>query len=73
MQLSKVYQIDFFEWTTAFSYKAFPLSMVLICSHPPQDWNNPYMTWKPSDYGGVKEINIPPEMIWVPDIILYNK
>ncbi|XP_020629895.1 neuronal acetylcholine receptor subunit alpha-10-like isoform X1 [Orbicella faveolata] len=37
------------------------------------DWNNPYMTWKPSDYGGAKEIMIPPEMIWVPDVILYNK
>lgn len=36
------------------------------------DWNNPYMTWKPSDYGGAKEIMIPPEMIWVPDVILYN-
>lgn len=37
-----------------------------------QDWNNPFMTWKPTDYGGVKEINIPPDMIWVPDIILHN-
>ena len=38
-----------------------------------QDWNNPYMTWKPEDYGGVMEIQIPPDMLWVPDIILYNK
>jgi len=37
-----------------------------------QDWNNPYMTWKPEDYGGVMEIQIPPDMLWVPDIILYN-
>lgn len=38
-----------------------------------QDWANPFMTWKPADYGGVKQINIPPEMLWVPDVILYNK
>ncbi|KAK2563552.1 Neuronal acetylcholine receptor subunit alpha-7 [Acropora cervicornis] len=37
-----------------------------------QDWANPFMTWKPADYGGVKQINIPPEMLWVPDVILYN-
>ncbi|PFX16347.1 neuronal acetylcholine receptor subunit alpha-7-like isoform X2 [Stylophora pistillata] len=36
------------------------------------DWNNPYMTWKPEEYGGNKVMNIPPEMLWVPDIILYN-
>lgn len=36
------------------------------------DWNNPYMTWRPQDYGGNKVMNIPPEMLWVPDIVLYN-
>ena len=55
------------------SYHVFLLSMVLFDFHPAQDWNNPYMTWKPNDYGGAKEIMIPPEMIWVPDVILYNK
>lgn len=39
----------------------------------PQDWWNPFMKWNPSEFGGVKEINIPPDMLWVPDIILYNK
>ena len=38
-----------------------------------KDWNNPLMSWNPKDYGGIKEVNIPPDMLWVPDIILYNK
>ncbi|KAM7446837.1 hypothetical protein ABFA07_004947 [Porites harrisoni] len=37
-----------------------------------QDWFNPYMTWKPGDFGGIKEVHVPPDMLWVPDIILYN-
>ena len=31
------------------------------------------MTWKPGDFGGIKEVHVPPDMLWVPDIILYNK
>ena len=46
---------------------------MLTYSKSPQDWNSAYMTWKPEDYGGVKEIQIPPDMLWVPDVILYNK
>ena len=45
----------------------------ITLSFSSQDWNNPYMTWKPQDYGGNKVMNIPPEMLWVPDIVLYNK
>ena len=29
--------------------------------------------WKPSEYGGVTEIYVPSEHIWLPDIALYNK
>lgn len=31
------------------------------------------MKWDPKDYGGVEEIHVSPEDIWVPDTLLYNK
>ena len=34
---------------------------------------NPFLRWNPSDYGGVKFINIDPILVWKPDIVLYNR
>ena len=38
-----------------------------------QNWKNPLLTWNPPDYGDIKEVDLPPDRLWVPDIILYNK
>ena len=38
-----------------------------------QEWNDDKLCWEPSEYGGVEEIYVPSEIIWLPDIILYNK
>ncbi|XP_048587538.1 neuronal acetylcholine receptor subunit alpha-7 isoform X2 [Nematostella vectensis] len=37
-----------------------------------QNWKDPFLTWDPSDYGGIEEINVTPTMVWLPIIILYN-
>ncbi|XP_048584097.1 neuronal acetylcholine receptor subunit alpha-10 [Nematostella vectensis] len=37
-----------------------------------QYWINPFLTWHPEQYGGIESINVDPEMIWKPDVILYN-
>ncbi|KAL9987422.1 hypothetical protein ACROYT_G001725 [Oculina patagonica] len=37
-----------------------------------QSWENPFLRWKPADYGGVRFINIDPKLVWKPDIVLYN-
>nr|XP_015213546.1 PREDICTED: neuronal acetylcholine receptor subunit alpha-2 isoform X1 [Lepisosteus oculatus]XP_015213552.1 PREDICTED: neuronal acetylcholine receptor subunit alpha-2 isoform X1 [Lepisosteus oculatus]XP_015213559.1 PREDICTED: neuronal acetylcholine receptor subunit alpha-2 isoform X1 [Lepisosteus oculatus] len=37
-----------------------------------QEWNDYKLRWKPSDYDNVTSIRVPSEMIWVPDIVLYN-
>ncbi|KAL9981975.1 hypothetical protein ACROYT_G010751 [Oculina patagonica] len=37
-----------------------------------QYWKNNLLKWDPKDYGGVKEIHVSPEDIWVPDTLLYN-
>jgi hypothetical protein len=38
-----------------------------------QEWYDVKFSWDPSEYGGVTEIYVPSEHIWLPDIILYNK
>lgn len=35
-------------------------------------WKDEYLMWKPEEWGGVKDIRIPIDDIWRPDIILYN-
>lgn len=36
------------------------------------EWRDDKLKWDPMEYGGVGEINVPSEIIWLPDIILYN-
>uniref|UniRef100_A0A1I7WTX0 Neur_chan_LBD domain-containing protein n=1 Tax=Heterorhabditis bacteriophora TaxID=37862 RepID=A0A1I7WTX0_HETBA len=35
-------------------------------------WFDHRLSWNPSEYGGIRLMHIPGEMIWLPDIILYN-
>ncbi|XP_054710852.1 LOW QUALITY PROTEIN: acetylcholine receptor subunit alpha-like [Uloborus diversus] len=37
-----------------------------------QEWNDYKMRWDPDDYGGVTKLHVPAELIWLPDIVLYN-
>jgi len=30
------------------------------------------LRWDPEEYGGVEQLYVPSEHIWVPDIVLYN-
>ncbi|KIH68397.1 Neurotransmitter-gated ion-channel ligand binding domain protein [Ancylostoma duodenale] len=36
-------------------------------------WIDRKLAWDPKNYGGVSVLYVPYEMIWVPDIVLYNK
>lgn len=36
------------------------------------EWHDDKLQWDPDEYGGVEEIYVPSEIIWLPDIILYN-
>lgn len=49
-----------------------PLSAVAL-SCPPQEWHDYKLRWDPGDYENVTSIRIPSELIWRPDIVLYNK
>ncbi|EYC29618.1 hypothetical protein Y032_0006g3074 [Ancylostoma ceylanicum] len=35
-------------------------------------WYDYRLSWNPEEYGGVRHFHLPGEMIWLPDIILYN-
>ncbi|KAL4623923.1 neuronal acetylcholine receptor subunit alpha-2-like [Arapaima gigas] len=37
-----------------------------------QEWNDYKLRWNPSEYENVTSIRVPSELIWVPDIVLYN-
>ncbi|XP_078460464.1 neuronal acetylcholine receptor subunit alpha-2-like [Lampetra planeri] len=37
-----------------------------------QEWDDYKLQWDPADYENVTSIRVPSELIWVPDIVLYN-
>ncbi|CAJ0940037.1 unnamed protein product, partial [Mesorhabditis belari] len=49
------------------------LAQVMTCSvWLKQVWIDKKLSWDPRNYGGVSVLYVPYEMIWVPDIVLYN-
>ncbi|KAL3111750.1 hypothetical protein niasHT_011037 [Heterodera trifolii] len=35
-------------------------------------WEDIYLTWDPAEYGGIREVRLPINSIWKPDVLLYN-
>ncbi|KAM9857491.1 neuronal acetylcholine receptor subunit alpha-9-I [Aulostomus maculatus] len=38
-----------------------------------QVWHDAYLKWNKEDYNDLEMINIPSDLVWKPDIVLYNK
>ena len=38
-----------------------------------QEWKDYNLEWQEKDYGGVQSIRLPSDMIWTPDILMYNR
>ncbi|XP_046663069.1 neuronal acetylcholine receptor subunit alpha-7-like [Homalodisca vitripennis] len=36
------------------------------------EWNDVNLRWNSTEYGGVKDLRIPPHRIWKPDVLMYN-
>ncbi|XP_017773732.1 PREDICTED: neuronal acetylcholine receptor subunit alpha-7 isoform X2 [Nicrophorus vespilloides] len=36
------------------------------------EWNDMNLRWNASEYGGVKDLRIPPHRLWKPDVLMYN-
>ncbi|VDP67439.1 unnamed protein product [Echinostoma caproni] len=55
-------------WVTIHSPKRFkPLGDRRL-----QTWIDQLLRWDPANYSNIREVRIPPELIWTPDIVLYN-
>ncbi|KAM3721064.1 Acetylcholine receptor [Dirofilaria immitis] len=49
------------------------IDQIMTCSvWLKQVWIDQKLSWNPKNYGGVSVLYVPYEMIWVPDIVLYN-
>jgi hypothetical protein len=35
-------------------------------------WHDMLLRWNPNDFGGVDEVRVPSNKVWIPDIVLYN-
>ena len=46
--------------------------LLCLCLHFPQIWTDPRLIWKPAEYGGLKTVRFPNNIIWKPDVILLN-
>lgn len=36
-------------------------------------WNDYQLQWDEADYGGIAVLRLPPDKVWKPDIVLFNK
>ncbi|PRD36557.1 UNVERIFIED_CONTAM: nAChRbeta1 [Trichonephila clavipes] len=36
-------------------------------------WMDYQLVWDPADYGGINVLRLPPDKVWKPDIVLFNK
>uniref|UniRef100_A0A7E4UWC0 Neur_chan_LBD domain-containing protein n=1 Tax=Panagrellus redivivus TaxID=6233 RepID=A0A7E4UWC0_PANRE len=49
------------------------IDQIMTCSvWMKQVWFDQKLSWNPQNYGGVSVLYVPYEMLWVPDIVLYN-
>ncbi|CAF4435824.1 unnamed protein product, partial [Rotaria sp. Silwood2] len=37
-----------------------------------QEWFDEFLQWNPDDFNGIRRLNLPSKLIWLPDIVLYN-
>ncbi|XP_054087793.1 neuronal acetylcholine receptor subunit alpha-7-like [Zeugodacus cucurbitae] len=37
-----------------------------------KEWNHMNLRWNSSEYGGVRDLRIPPHRLWKPDVLMYN-
>ncbi|XGW20616.1 hypothetical protein V3C99_003978 [Haemonchus contortus] len=35
-------------------------------------WNDFQLRWHPEDYGNITNLHVPPDRVWLPDIVLFN-
>uniref|UniRef100_A0A8C3WIU6 Cholinergic receptor nicotinic alpha 2 subunit n=1 Tax=Catagonus wagneri TaxID=51154 RepID=A0A8C3WIU6_9CETA len=50
------------------------IDVVCLSYHPwpLQEWSDYKLRWNPADFDNITSLRVPSEMIWIPDIVLYN-
>lgn len=48
-------------------------SRFVLFFYAAKEWYDYNLKWNPAEYGGVDRLYVPSELIWLPDIVLYNK
>ncbi|CAD5206774.1 unnamed protein product [Bursaphelenchus okinawaensis] len=49
------------------------INQVMMCAvWLRQTWNDRRLSWNPKEYGNIDLLHVPYELLWVPDIVLYN-
>lgn len=51
----------------------FPSSLFFLFFFLLQYWTDIYLSWNPESYPGVQNLRFPSNLVWVPDILLYNR
>ena len=54
--------------SSAFYTDSLALSVFML-----QYWTDIYLSWNPESYPGVQNLRFPSNLVWVPDILLYNR
>ena len=37
-----------------------------------QQWDDEFLSWEPSEYGGVEDITVAQKSVWLPDLLVEN-
>uniref|UniRef100_A0A1I7YEN7 Neur_chan_LBD domain-containing protein n=1 Tax=Steinernema glaseri TaxID=37863 RepID=A0A1I7YEN7_9BILA len=35
-------------------------------------WQDEFLQWNPADFDGLEEMHVPADMVWKPDLLVYN-
>ncbi|EPB77888.1 Neurotransmitter-gated ion-channel ligand binding domain protein [Ancylostoma ceylanicum] len=73
LRLSQIIDVVGLKLLKDHTIKYHEIDQIMTCSvWLKQVWIDKKLSWDPKSYGGVSVLYVPYEMIWVPDIVLYN-
>ena len=71
---TKLWKVTFgFGWWVVIIYKRVGYEWWQGALTPLQVWNDYQLQWDEADYGGISVLRLPPDKVWKPDIVLFNK
>ena len=60
-------------WLDQVSIAVRYIILIFNCIIQWEEWTDEFLSWNPSEFGGITKVRIPCELIWKPDIVLYNR